>query len=340
MKSLLRLSLLLVLLLATVLPLSAQEPAEIDPAVINIPEEWEVTTATEFDDFYADIPNFEATMANQGDFWVMVMTPEQIDTLMDGETPETPVDALIAVYDAIWDYQIDPDEIDTERVSGFTLTGWHYVDDLPGEGEIHLLTGGDGSYYFIDVYGEEGILEDNRQQIDEVLTGLAAYARANADVELTPADELFIPEDWDTMPVDDYDEFFAEVQDLDGTVLLSDDVTVLVLTPDQVAELLDSAEGQDDPDTVMFETYNRIYDFEIFSDNIVDRKIGGVDVRAYYYTYGEDDDEPGEGETYVFPTEDGGWYFVDIYGLDGEVEKVTTDVDVILEGIAALTVVR
>lgn len=340
MKPLLRLSLVLILLLVAVLPLSAQEPVEIDPADINIPEDWEVSTATEFDDFYADIPNFEATMANQGDFWVMVMTPEQIDTLMDGETPESPVDALIAVYDAIWDYQIDSDEIDTERVSGFTVTGWHYVDDLPGEGEVHLLTGGDGSYYFIDVYGEEGILEDNRQQIDEVLTGLAAYAREMADIEPEAADELFVPEDWDTMQVDDYDEFFADVQDLDGTVLFSDDVTVVVLTPDQVAELLDDAEGQDDPDAVMFETYNRIYDFEIFSDLITDRVVGGVDVRAYYYTYGEDDDEPGEGETYVFPTEDGGWYFVDVYGLDGEVEKVTTDVDAILESVAGLAAAR
>ena len=129
-----------------------------------------------------------------------------------------------------------------------------------------------------------------------MLIGLAAYARETADIEPEATDELFVPEDWDTMQVDDYDDYFADVQDLDGTVLFSDDVTVLVLTPDQVAELLDDAEGQDDPDTVMFETYNRIYDFEIFSDVITDHVVGGADIRAYYYTYGEDED-PGEGET-------------------------------------------
>ena len=88
----------------------------------------------------------------------------------------------------------------------------------------------------------------------------------------------------------------------------------------------------------MFTAYNNIYDFEIFSDAIVDRKVGGAEVRAYYYTYG-DEEEPGDGETYVFPTEDG-WYFVDIYGLDGEVEKVTTEVDAILESVAALAASR
>lgn len=338
MKSLLRFSLVLCLLLAAALPSFAQEPAEFDPTVIGIPEDWEILTADEFDDFYAEIPNFEATFADQGDYWVMVMTPEQIDTLLGDEIPEYTADALIAIYNAIYDYEIDPDEIDIERVKGFTVTGWHYVDDLPGEGEIHLVTGSDGSYYLIDVYGAEGVLEEYREQADDVLIGLGIYARENSDIELDAADELLVPEGWDAMPLDEYDDYFAEIPDLDGTALLSDRVTVLVLTPDEVAELLDVTEGQDDADTVLFETYNRIYDFEIFSDLIVDRKIGGVDTRAYYYSYG-DEDEPGKGESYVFPTEDG-WYFVDIYGLVNEVELVTTDVDIILEGVAALTAAR
>ena len=241
MKSLLRFSLVLGLLLAAALPLSAQEPAELDPAAIGIPEEWEITTAAEFDDYFADVANLEATIANAGDFWVMLMTPAQVDALLDGETPEDPVEALTAAYDAIYDYLIDPEEIDIERVDGFTVTGWHYVDDQPGEGEIHLVSAGDG-YYLIDAYGTPESIDEARTDVDGVLIDLAAFARETADVEPATADELFVPEGWDAIPVDEYNDFFAEVPNLDATALLSEEVTVLVLTPEQVETLLDGAD--------------------------------------------------------------------------------------------------
>lgn len=338
MKSLIRFSLALCLLLAAALPLSAQEPAEFDPAAIGIPEDWEIMTAAEFDDYYAEIPNFDATVADAGDFWVMVMTPAQVDALLEGETPEDPVEALIAAYDAIYEYQIDPEEIYLERVSGFTMTGWHYVDDEPSEGEIHLVSAADGGYYLIDAYGIPESIEEARVDVDGVLTGLAAYARETAGVEPATADELFVPEGWDVIPAGEYSDFFADVPNLEATTLLSDNVTVLVLTPEQVETLLNGADVPEDADELLFDAYNRIYDFEITSDEIVDRHTAGVDARAYLYVFG-DDEEGGQGETYVFPSVDG-WYFVDVYGFEGEIEKVTTDVDAILESVAALAAAR
>ena len=97
----------------------------------------------------------------------MLMTPAQIDALMDGETPEDPAEALIAVYDAIYDYQIDPEEIAIERISGFTVTGWHYADDEPSEGLLHLVSAGDGGYYLIDAYGTPESMEEGIEDIDK-----------------------------------------------------------------------------------------------------------------------------------------------------------------------------
>jgi hypothetical protein len=338
MKSLLRLTIVLCLLLTAALPLAAQEPAELDPAAIGVPEDWDIMTAAEFDDYYAELPNFDATVADAGDFWIMLMTPAQVDALLDGETPEDPSEALIAAYEVIYDYQIDPEEILIERVKGFTVTGWHYVDDEPSEGEIHLVSAADGGFYLIDAYGTPESIEEAREDVDGVLLGLAAYARADDELVKDTTGELFVPEGWEAIPADEYNDFFAEVPNLEATTLLSDKVTVLVLTPEQVETLLDGAEMPEEADALLFDAYQRVYDFEIFSDEIVDRRIGGMDTRAYLYIFG-DEEESGQGESYVFPAGDG-WYFVDVYALEGDTEEVTLDVDAILESVAALAAAR
>lgn len=348
MKPLIRFSVLIGLLLAA-LPIYAQETTAVDPEALVIAEGWELVPAAEYNSDFADIPNLDATIvaADKDGLWTLIMTPEQVEMLLEGVVftegeALTETETLIGVYNRLYGYEISADEIGSERVSGSTIWGWHYLygeGDEAGRGEAHVIPDPVGGFYFTDTYAQPKALETSRAEVDDLLISVTVLAGQTSVVDPLAGTELAVPEGWDAVVSKKYNDFFAGVPNLDAMVLSNGAITSLVLTPEQVDLLLDGVEIPEDADELLFTIYKQIFDFEIFSDGIVGRRVGGVDTRAYFYTYG-DEENPGEGEAYLFPAADGGWYFTDIYGANGESDPVAEDLDTILNSMAALAAAR
>ena len=186
MKSLFRVFAIIACLLMAVVPLAAQSgTAEIEPDIhVVVPDGWMVMSAELYDTSFGEIPNFDGAIITDNEITVLILTPAQITALLDAaERPVDPLVLLTEVYNLIYDFEIEADEIEageiaSEEFHALGLLLWSYTDgegDDAGEGEVYVLTasGDTATSFFVDVYGPEGSLEESREEIDLILDSIA-----------------------------------------------------------------------------------------------------------------------------------------------------------------------
>lgn len=170
-----------------------------------------------------------------------------------------------------------------------------------------------------------------------LLMAVVPLSAQSVTAEIEEDIHIVVPDGWMVLPAELYDEYFAEVANLRAAVITDESLTILILTPSQIEDLLDSDELSDDPADLLVDVYNRIYDFEIEADELESEEIGALEAQVWYYVYGEGDEEDeGEGEAYLL-TADGetaSSFFVDVYGPEGSLEESREEIDLILDSIA------
>jgi hypothetical protein len=181
MKSLFRTFVILTCLLLAAVPLAAQGvTAEIEPDIhVVVPNSWMVMSAELYDTSFNDIPNFDGAIITDNNVTVLILTPSQIEDLLDGdELPETAGELLADVYTRIYDTPVELDTIEAKEIGALDVQVWSYsfgAGDGAGDGEVYVLTADDetATTFFVDVYGPEGSLEESREEIDLILDSIA-----------------------------------------------------------------------------------------------------------------------------------------------------------------------
>lgn len=353
MSSFSRLLVLIACLLLAGLPVAAQtaDPINLDDtATVVVPNGWERFDTADYAAFYDFVTDFEGTVLAVDEVAVLILTPAQVDEVLGADASDDPIERFAALQTTLYGYDLDTEEVESDTVFGYDALRWYYVVD-DSEGEAYLLSTDEDSAagFFVDLLGPDDTLHDEplTSQIDSIFESLTLIDSDTPDTpdsptstaELVPGIEVVLPAGWEATPAGEYDSYFAEIPNLEATILANEDIWILILTPDQVEALLDGADTED-ATSLLIDVYNLLYDEVIDTDQIEETTIGGVDAAVWYYFYESDneDEENTEGEAYVFPDpETGASFFVDIYGGEDTLKPNSDDLSAILESIAALS---
>ncbi len=339
---------LIVCLLLAVLPVAAQtaDPINLDDtATVVVPNGWELYDTADYTAFFDFVTEFEGSVLAVDDVAVLILTPTQVDALLGADASDDPIERFVALQSVLYDYDLDASEVEADTVFGYDAQRWYYVVD-GGEGEAYLLSTDEtsGAGFFVDLLGPVDALEAEplTSQVDSIFESLTLIDADTPDTpaataELAPGIEVALPEGWEATPAGEFDSYFADIPNLEATILANEDIWILILTPDQVEALLDGDETEDAA-SLLIDIYKRLYDEKIDSDQLEEVTIGSVDAAVWYYFYENDDEDDTQGEAYVFPdAATGASFFVDIYGSEGTLEPNADDLNAILESIAALS---
>lgn len=347
MSSFSRLLVVMICLLLAVLPAAAQtaDPVALDDtATVVIPNGWARYDTADYAAFYDFVTDFEGTVLAVDDVAVLILTPAQVDAVLGSDASSDPMERFAALQTVLYDYEVDTSEVESDTVFGYDALRWYYVVD-DQEGEAYLLSTDEeaGAGYFVDLLGPEDGLDTEplTSQIDSIFESLALIDAETPEspvstAELAPGIEVALPEGWAAEPAGEYDSYFAEIPNLEATIVFNEDIWILILTPDQVEALLDSDEAED-ATGLLIDVYTLLYDEEIDSEQIEDVTVGGVEAQVWNYFYEQEEGDDTEGSAYVFPdAETGAAFFVDVYGSEGTLETNADDLNIILESIAGL----
>lgn len=147
-KRLIKVALCLAALMSFVLPLAAQELVElVDGYSIEAPDGWTVEPSEDGVGVYLYSPDEEA--------YVLILAPTEVDALLDGESVENATEALQAAVLALYDYEVETDEV--TAIPGFGIyeetASWFYFSE-GAAGMFTVVAIEDHGYLAMDAYGE------------------------------------------------------------------------------------------------------------------------------------------------------------------------------------------
>jgi hypothetical protein len=178
-------------LLMVVFPVSAQRQSagsettvEIGAFTVALTDDWALADE-DFEALYAVDEEFEPVVLAGTDGLEAILVDGAVFT--DIAADATAEEALLAALLAVYEVEIEADDLETAEIDGVDAVFWSYedadsVEDAVISGEVYWVTV-DGASLFIDVYAEESVFADSAEAVDALLVGVQLGEAEDVETE-------------------------------------------------------------------------------------------------------------------------------------------------------------